>query len=1187
MAEGVETVATLVAKLVADTTDFVRSMRKAGDEVDRQQKRFSMSGQQMAGIGKKMTLGVTLPILGAGAAAVKMSMNFETAFSRILGLTNTSASEIEMLKKGVLDLAGKTARAPNELAEALFFISSAGLTGQAALDALEASARAAAAGLGDTKSVADAVTNAINAYGQENLSAAQATDILVQAVNEGKAEAADMAPQFGRLLPLARELGVEFDETAGALAYLTQTSGDASQSATAVAGIMQKLIKPTQQGKEELEKYGLSADSIRQVVEEQGLLEALFLLKEKFGDNSESMGKFFEDAQGLVGVLALTAGSGDKVRGVMERMANAGGALDKAFDEAAQTAQHKLNQALSDLQATGIELGGTLAPMVADLAGVMGDLLSVVAKMPAPVQGLAVGFLAVLATIGPALWIMGKFQMTVERLTAVSPRAGAALGTMGKHIGRVVIGTLGAITAFEILSATVDRMGTKTVPEVERFVDALKGLSDDKIGGAIVETMGEDMENLGRNIERVADKGLWDSMGDGARRVSRFFDPFGNKADDFKASTDAIHRMDDALAQMVKSGDAEAAAAAFRQILAAAEEQGVGADIVKKAFDTYQTAIKDTDLAISGMTEEEAALKAEMDRLLDPTAQVTEEVNGLEQALSAAEEATKDLRTEFDYLFGASMDLAGAKIAVEEGTQTLIDSLKDEDSTLQDVVGNALNLIGNYQDLREAAVGMGTKVDDANAAFAMNIGAMFDAARQAGATRDELDRMLEALGLTAGEREIILNMPEGEAIKALMDEILRMLDEAERTRNIPITATTSFQQGTRGVHAHGTITTGPEFALIGEAGPEAVVPLGTSAQNARDRARIMQQAGIAMMASGGIAGGVIRQTHADYAQQSALAAAPYASFQNTATSMVQSGSNGNAVQEELMEMAKLYQEVQREAGKAAAEQLAQSGLVGDAYRDAAQEIIRQADATKQYWNEVADTAYATGQTTAREYTKILRQRQKETAKYSAEWLALENQIKSVAEDNLAQIRARVDNVVSAIGALNQRAQSALDLNKARTEFSESAKKQEDVIAYKAALLGRIQAQRDYEQALRELTAGGVDQFIAAARRAGLTAGEIDLLLKGIPGRAHGGDVQGGHPYWVGERGRRELFMPDSPGTIISDQELASLASGASGSGGSTLIIERLEMNYPPGTDGRQGVRDLKRYARNHGSVPTS
>ena len=90
------------------------------------------------------------------------------------------------MKDSVLDLAGETARAPGELADAMFFIQSAGLRGAAAMETLEASAKAAAVGLGDTSTIADLATSALNAYGAENLSATAATDVLAAAVREGE-----------------------------------------------------------------------------------------------------------------------------------------------------------------------------------------------------------------------------------------------------------------------------------------------------------------------------------------------------------------------------------------------------------------------------------------------------------------------------------------------------------------------------------------------------------------------------------------------------------------------------------------------------------------------------------------------------------------------------------------------------------------------------------------------------------------------------------------------------------------------------------------------------------------------------------------------------------------------------------------------------------------------------------------
>ncbi|BCV00221.1 MAG: hypothetical protein CM15mV33_840 [uncultured marine virus] len=68
---------------------------------------------------------------------------------------------------GCRSAASETGRGPQELADAMFFIASAGLRGATAMEVLNASAKAAAIGLGQTKAVADAATSAVNAYGAE------------------------------------------------------------------------------------------------------------------------------------------------------------------------------------------------------------------------------------------------------------------------------------------------------------------------------------------------------------------------------------------------------------------------------------------------------------------------------------------------------------------------------------------------------------------------------------------------------------------------------------------------------------------------------------------------------------------------------------------------------------------------------------------------------------------------------------------------------------------------------------------------------------------------------------------------------------------------------------------------------------------------------------------------------------
>lgn len=61
-------------------------------------------------------------------------------------------------------------------------------------------------------------------------------------------------------------------------------------------------------------------------------------------------------------------------------------------------------------------------------------------------------------------------------------------------------------------------------------------------------------------------------------------------------------------------------------------------------------------------------------------------------------------------------------------------------------------------------------------------------------------------------------------------------------------------------------------------------------------------------------------------------------------------------------------------------------------------------------------------------------------------------------------------------------------------------------------------------------------------------GGVGGLLRAIfnplaPGRADGGPVRAGMPYWVGERGRPELFIPDRDGVIVPERQVRRAGRG--------------------------------------------
>ena len=403
--------------------------------------------------GRQMTTYLTAPLAAASAAAVKTAADFDREFAKIKGLVD-AGEDVDALKGKVQDLAGETATAPRELAQALFFVESAGFRGAKAMDVLEASSKAAAAGLGETKEVADAVTSAVNAYGKENLSAKKATDTLVATVREGKVETSQLAAGLGKVIPIAAEMGVEFNQVGASLAALTRVGAKSRKAVTSISSVLRTLLKPTKSAEEQLSKVGLSVAGLRKKVQEGNIITVLQKLKGAFDGNTEAMTSVFRNSRALKGVLSIVGKSADKARGIMERMKDVSGDTDQAFETMSNTLSFKLSQAWQELKVVAIEwgryVGGSLIPIMRSLTSGLRTLTSWWQGLSSTMQSVIGTSALVVGAMGPILWIIGSLVPGIYGLvTAVHSLSGSfqALRSAAATAWAAVTGPVGLTIA--------------------------------------------------------------------------------------------------------------------------------------------------------------------------------------------------------------------------------------------------------------------------------------------------------------------------------------------------------------------------------------------------------------------------------------------------------------------------------------------------------------------------------------------------------------------------------------------------------------------------------------------------------------------------------------------------------------------------------------------------------------------
>jgi|GEM_PF-6618570 len=474
-----------VLRLTTDQTGLVRGFARG----EARSREFVRRTQRIVNRIAKLT---AVAIVAIGAMSVKLAADFDTSMTRIETLVGLSREQVQGMRSDVLALSRETARAPKELADALFVVNSAGLRGAESLQVLEQSAKAAAIGLGQTGEIARSVTSIVQAYGAEHMNASKAVNQLIATVREGNLEASSLAPVLGRVIGLAAQMDISFAEVGASIATFTRLGVNAEEAVTGLRGILNALIKATPEAKKQFKALGTSIEEVRRSVRERGLAQTLIDLIRLTEGNEEALGNMIPNVRALATVLGTAGVQGNEYVRIARSIANSTDLLGEGFERVAATPGFKFQQTLSTLKSIGIEIGNVLLPVLSDvLRGFNSwvqtnqDLIETkidvwVGTVAAGIGKIA-GFLEKHGDILGKLFVVGTIEAIVIKLVALvaalNPLS-AALTGLSLGLGAVYIAaTEAAKKQQELFEAALERAskGKKvTVEELTKLKEALQ-----------------------------------------------------------------------------------------------------------------------------------------------------------------------------------------------------------------------------------------------------------------------------------------------------------------------------------------------------------------------------------------------------------------------------------------------------------------------------------------------------------------------------------------------------------------------------------------------------------------------------------------------------------------------------------------------------------------------------------------
>jgi TP901 family phage tail tape measure protein len=155
--------------------------------------------------GTATAAGMGAAIAAVGGAGVHAFTDFNSALVKSTAIRDVAPEQMERMKQKALEMSLVTARAPAEFAEAYYFLASAGMQAEAAISALSAVHKFAAAGAMDVATATEALVGSLAALGLKSADAGQnltnmmrVSDVVVRASKLAQGTTLDYAQALTR-----------------------------------------------------------------------------------------------------------------------------------------------------------------------------------------------------------------------------------------------------------------------------------------------------------------------------------------------------------------------------------------------------------------------------------------------------------------------------------------------------------------------------------------------------------------------------------------------------------------------------------------------------------------------------------------------------------------------------------------------------------------------------------------------------------------------------------------------------------------------------------------------------------------------------------------------------------------------------------------------------------------------------
>jgi TP901 family phage tail tape measure protein len=500
-------------KLQAASVGMGQKMQNVGGQMQ------SM-GRAVGGVGRSLTLGLTLPIVGIGTAAVLAGADFEKSMNKVRAVSGVTGKDFDSLKEQAKELGRTTQFSASQAADGMTFLAMAGFKTNEILTALPATLNLAAAGELELAEAADIASNVLGGFRLSAGETNRVVDVMAQVARNANTSVRDMGTAMSYVGPVASAAGISIETTAAFIGRLGDAGIQSSRAGTTLVGIIGKLANQTPKAAKRLKELGIVTH------DSAGNMKPLDDIVQQLGNSSITAGDYlaiFGQRAGP-GMAALVGMGTEGLANLTTKAHEAGGAAQEMAEvqlEGLRGQMVKLKSAFEGLLIAIAESG--LLDRVTDfftrLTEKVSELVQRVDAMSPRTKNMILLFAGLAAALGPVLMIVGKLLVVIGTVIKIAGVLVAAFNPVTLAVAAVVVGIGLLVAAFKLawdssatlrkavgdLMATVQNIARVIVSDLVAAFQSIIGEGSDlrSILDRVREIMGPILTRIVQNLTKA------------------------------------------------------------------------------------------------------------------------------------------------------------------------------------------------------------------------------------------------------------------------------------------------------------------------------------------------------------------------------------------------------------------------------------------------------------------------------------------------------------------------------------------------------------------------------------------------------------------------------------------------------------------------------------------------------------